>query len=182
MRIFLEVEMHALLRQTTANLKSHKLPSALILVTLLATATLLTLALITFRTASGAYERLFERTNGAHLWFYLDPRRVTAEEATQALTDLAGLEGTTGVMHALSVSLFVGEEAMRGQELREWPGEAMDIARPLLVAGRAPEPGETNAVVLDRNVAAAYELKVGETIDLMTPNGRYPLTIVGLQA
>ena len=173
--------MRAILRQIKANLKSQRSQLVLVLATLLAAATLLTLALITFRTASGAYDRLFERTHGAHLWLYLDSRRVTVEEVVQVLAELAGVEETTGVIHALSVNLYLGEESLRSQELREWPDEAASVAHPLLIAGRAPEPGETDAIVLDRNVAATYELKVGDTIDLMTPDGRQPLNIVGLQ-
>ena len=70
--------MVAVIRQTKANLRSNKLQSALILVTLLASAALLTVALSTAYVAQGAYDRLFARTLGAHLWLDLDPERVTA--------------------------------------------------------------------------------------------------------
>jgi hypothetical protein len=67
-----EVPMQAMIRQAKANLQSHKLQSALIASTLFAAATLLSLALVTLYTARGGYNRLFERTHGAHLWLYLD--------------------------------------------------------------------------------------------------------------
>jgi putative ABC transport system permease protein len=173
--------MYAILRQVKANVRSHKLQSVLIFVTLFAAATLLTLALITMHTARGGYDRLFRRTHGAHLWLYLDPERVTAGEAQEVLTDLPGVEADTGAMPTLFPALYAGEELMKSEELREWPGEAATVARPLLIAGRAPEPGEKDVVVLDRNVAAYFGQDVGDTIDLWTPNGRRTLTVVGLQ-
>jgi len=173
--------MHAITRQISANLRSHKLQSVLVFVTLLAAATLLTLALITFRTARGTYDRLFERTRGAHVWIYLDPRRVTVEQAAQSLADLPGVEATTGAIRSFSRPFYIGEGSTLGQELREWPDEAVTVARPLIVAGRVPEAGERDAIALDRNVAAFYNVDVGDTVDVMTPNGRHPLTVVGLQ-
>jgi putative ABC transport system permease protein len=146
--------MRAIFRQVEANLKSRRLQSALILLTLLAATTLLTLALLTFHTASGAYNRLFERSHGAHVWVYLDPWQVTGEQSERQLADLPGVEATTGVIRSLSSRLKVGGESTLGQELREWPAETIAVARPLLVAGRVPERGERDAIVLDRNVAA----------------------------
>jgi len=172
--------MRAIMRQVRANLKSRKLQSALILLTLFAAATLLTVALSTLHTAQGAYERLFQRTQGAHLWLYLDPERVAAEEADLTLAGIPDVEATTGVIRSLSATLFVGEERLGGQRLREWWDETVTVGRPLLVAGRAPEPGETEAIVLDRNVAAAHHVQVGDTIDLLAPDGRRPLSVVGL--
>jgi putative ABC transport system permease protein len=176
-----EAEVYAILRQVKANVRSHKLQSALICLTLFAAATLLTMALITLHTARGGYHRLFKRTHGAHLWLYLEPGRVTAEEAQAALTDLPGVEASTGVMSTLFPALYAGEELMKSEEVREWPGEAAAVARSLLVAGRAPEPGEKRVIVLDRNVAALFGKDVGDTIDLGTPDGRHSLAVVGLQ-
>lgn len=172
--------MHAIIRQAKANLKSHRLQATLILLTLFAAATLLTVALSTWRSVQGAYDRLFERTHGAHLWLYLDPRRATVEQAQTALANLSGVQDTTGVMRYLRATLFAGEDRLSGHHLRVWPDEAVTVGRPLLVAGRIPRPGETNAIVLDRNVAVVHDVKVGDRISLLLPDGRRPLTVVGL--
>lgn len=171
--------MHAIIRQAKANLKSHKLQAVLILVTLFAAATLLTVALSTFHSTQGAYDRLFKRTHGAHLWLYLDPERVTAEKAEALLTDLPGVEATTGAMRYIRATLFMGEERVSGLHLRAWPDETATVARPLLVAGRAPLMGEIDAIVLDRNVAAAHDIDVGDSVSLLLPAGQRPLTVVG---
>jgi putative ABC transport system permease protein len=172
--------MVAVLRQTKANLRSSTLQSALILVTLLASASLLTVALSTAYVAQGAYDRLFARTHGAHLWLDLDPARVTAYQAEQVLANLSGVEATTGVMPALYAVLFLEDGRQGNQLLREWPVESVRVSRPWLVAGRAPEAGETDAIVLDRNVAAVHDTQVGDTIGLLTEQGRRSLRVVGL--
>lgn len=172
--------MHAIIRQTKANLKSHKLQAALILLTLLAATTLLTLALSTLHTAQGAYDRLFQRTRGAHLWLRLDPRWVTAEEAGQTLAGLANVEATTAVMRQVRGTLFKADgERLSANMLREWPQET-GVGRLLLVSGRAPQPGETDAIALDRNVANAHSVKVGDVLDLLTPGELHSLTVIGL--
>lgn len=171
--------MHAIIRQAKANLKSHKLQAVLILVTLFAAATLLTVALGTFHSAHGAYDRLFRRTRGAHLWLYLDPERVSAQEAEELLAELPGIEETTGAMHYIRATLFAGEERLSGHHLRTWPDETITVGRPLLVAGRAPQPDETDVIVLDRNVAVAHDIDVGDSIGLLLPTGRRSLAVVG---
>ncbi|MGD9098908.1 MAG: FtsX-like permease family protein [Anaerolineae bacterium] len=171
--------MHAIIRQTKANLKSHKLQAALILLTLCAATALLTLALSTLNTAQGAYDRLFQRTRGAHLWLDLDAERVSEDEAARILAGLPGVEATTAVMRQTTGILFWGEERLGNQRFREWPQET-GVSRLLLVGGRAPEPGETDAITLNRNVAATHGIKIGDKVDLLTPDGRRTLTIVGL--
>jgi putative ABC transport system permease protein len=172
--------MRAIIRQAKANLGSRRLQSALTLLTLAAAATLLTVSLCTLRTAQGAYGRLFERTNGAHVWLRLRPDRVTADEAVSILSDLPGVEATTAAMRGIRTDLFVGEERERGELMREWPDETVVVARPLVVAGRPPQPGESDVIVLDRNAAVAYRVEVGDTIGILTPQGRRSLTVVGL--
>jgi len=172
--------MRAIIRQAKANLRSRRLQSAFTLLTLAAAATLLTVSLCTLRTAQGAYGRLFERTNGAHVWLRLRPDRVTAADAVSILSDLPGVEATTAVMRGVRTDLFVGEERQRGELMREWPDETVAVARPLVVAGRTPQPGETGVIVLDRNAAVAYGAEVGDVIGILTPEGRRSLTVVGL--
>ncbi len=172
--------MQAVIRQAQANVRGNALQSAVILVTLFAATTVLTLALSTFRVAQGAYERLFERTNGAHVWLYLNPDQVSANETERIVGSLPGVVGITGVMRGLSSDLFLGEERLRGELLREWPADRYTDGRPLLVAGRAPRPGEINVIVMDRNEAVDYGVGVGDRVELLTPDGKRPLTVVGL--
>ena len=172
--------MNVIIRQAIANLRSHRLQGWLIFITLTAASALLTLSLSTMQSTQGAYDRLFERTHGAHLWLYLNPNWVTEDQVAQAVNEIAGVEDSTPVMRSVYADIFAGGRRYRGEELREWPDEAMTVGQPLLVAGRAPQPGETNVIMLDRNWAAEEQVNIGEIIEVLTPAGRQRLTVIGL--
>ena len=171
--------MTAVIRQARANLRGHRLQTWLVFLTLLAAATLLTLALSTFRTAQGAYDRLFERSHGAHLWLELNPALTSAETVESVLTSLPGVQETTSPRTYLFARLLAGE-APEEVRLGEWPGESVTVGRPLLMAGRVPQPGEADAIALDRNFAVESNLSVGDAIKLLTPTGWRPMTVSGL--
>jgi putative ABC transport system permease protein len=175
----MEVKVTVILRQVRADIRSHRLQSALIVVSLSAAAVLMTTALSTFRTAQGCYDRLFQRTHGAHLWLELDPSLVPPEEAEQVLAHLAHVEATTGATSYLFARLSI-EGKLEEIRLGEWPDEPVSVERPLLMAGHPPQPGVTGRIVLDRNMANELDLDVGDTVDLLTPSGWQPLTVSGL--
>ena len=172
--------MRAILKQAIANLSSRKLQIVLILITLSAAGTLLTLALTTVHSTQGAYQRLFERTKGAHLWLNLNPTLTSKEQTNRVLDNLPGVEAITPIMHTISGTLFLGETRLGGIQLREWPKDPMPVDQHILMEGREPNPGEKMVIVLYRDTAKAYNSSVGDIIDILTPSGRVPLTIIGL--
>jgi len=171
--------MNAILRKVKANLRAHKLQAVLVFFTLFAAATLLTVALCTLYTAQGAFDRLFERTNAAHLWLLLDPVALPQREIEATLAEIPGVEATGRAYRTISTTLFLDGVRESGPGLRNWPDESDSVARPLLVDGHAPLPGETDAIVLDRNAAVEYGVDVGDTIGVLTPSGRQDLKVVG---
>ncbi|NIM95607.1 MAG: FtsX-like permease family protein [Anaerolineales bacterium] len=172
--------MNAILRQIKANFRGHKLQSALILLTLFASATLLTVALNTLNVAQRSFDNLFNRTHAPHLWLLLDPRALPTEELERVLTELPGVEQSSRAYRTISTTLFLGELRESGPALRDWPDPSDPIGRPLLIEGRPPYSGETDAIVLDRNAAVANDVHVGELIGILTPSGRINLEVVGL--
>jgi putative ABC transport system permease protein len=172
--------MKAILRQMKANLRSHKLQAVLLSITLLAAATLLTVAMNTFDTAQNAFDRLFDRTHAPHLWLVLDPQALPVDEFERTLTDLPGVEQTGRAYRTVPTTLFLGDVREIGPALRYWPDESDAVGYPLLVEGRIPDPGETDVLVLDYNRAVEYDVQVGDAIGVLTPNGRQDLTIIGL--
>ncbi|HEY69953.1 MAG TPA: ABC transporter permease [Anaerolineae bacterium] len=172
--------MKAIIRQMKANLRSHRLQAVLLSVTLLAAATLLTVALHTFDTAQNAFDRLFDRTHAPHLWLVLDPQAMPVEELERTLAHLPGVEQTGRGYRTVPTTLFLGDVREIGPALRHWPDEDDAVGHPLLVEGRIPEPGETDVLVLDYNRAVEYDVQIGDAIGVLTPTGRQDLTIIGL--
>ena len=132
------------------------------------------------QSTQGGYERLFNRTNGAHLWLSLDPDVVDTEEVQKSLLSIRGVEGITPIMHTVSGTLFLGDDRLSGVLLREWPSEPINVDRPLLLEGRAPTDNEKDVALLYRDIAITHGVQVGDKISVLTENGPYPLTVTGL--
>jgi putative ABC transport system permease protein len=156
------------------------LQAGLILLTLCAAATLLTISLSTLYVAQGAYDRLFERTHSAHLWLYLNSEIASGTQFEQTLTNLPGVVQASPAFRTISTTFFFSKRSESGLLLREWPADPQAVAHPLLVAGRPPLPEERNTIILDHNVATHFNVIVGDAIEVLTPTGRRPLTVVGL--
>lgn len=170
--------MSALSRQVRANLRRGRLQTVLLCLTVLASSALLAVALVTFTAAGGAYERLHDRVDGAHLWLDLEPAAVTHEQLA-SLGDLPGVVATTEPRTTVASTLRVGTERS-WLLLRDWPGADVDVARTIVVEGREPGEAETAALALDRNLARHLDVAVGDQMQLLTPNGWVDLDVVGL--
>ncbi len=171
--------MRAIWRQAKADLYSRRTQSALILLTLIAAATLITAGLAAANSVRALFERAFAAANGAHLWVYLQGDEATQAQAASRLAALPGVEASTGLRKVLYGTMFVGDE----HEYISLTGlgpEPPTISRPIIVAGGYFAPGAGAVILLDHNLARARKLHVGDTIDFLTAAGRRPLTIVGL--
>ena len=171
--------MGAVGRQARANLSSGRVQTALVAVTVLGASALLTVALATFGSASGAFERLHERVDGAHLWLYLDPDVVDVDTDVLPLADLPGVRAMTEPRPSITSRIRVGDE-QQWLDIRDWPGEDVAVARTVVVEGRAPSGGEDDTLVLDRNLAERYDVAVGDRIDLLVPDGWSTVEVVAL--
>ncbi len=171
--------MDPILRQARAEVRSHPLQSLLLILVLAAAAFLGTVALQAPAALTGAYERLLATTREAHLILVLDPRRVDLQEVRRQLAALPPVEGVRGPVPLAYADLLLGGTRVRHQ-IRRWPEDEGAVGRPLLVAGRPPEPDEADALLLDRNVAVYYGIDVGERVEIRTSQGWVPLKVVGL--
>lgn len=171
--------MNAILRQTLANFRTQKLQAMLNWLTLFAAATLLTIAMCTINLAQGAFDRLFQITNAPHLWLTLNPA-LPAEDVEATIATLPGVIETGRAYRTISSTMFLGEIWESGPALRDWPDITDTVGRPLLTSGRAPQPGETGVIVLERNHSLDYGVVVGDFIGVLTPNGRQDLQVIGL--
>lgn len=172
--------MSPIMQQVKANLRNRRLQTAFIFITLFTAATLFTVGLYSSRSTRGLYEQLFDRTNGAHIWIYLDENLVSPVKITTILDSLPNVEATTGVISSLPVKLTLNGEPIKSH-LRPWPSKGRVVAQPLLVAGRAPAPAAKDEIVLDYNVATRYRIAIGDTVEILFPDKlHYSLQVVGL--
>jgi putative ABC transport system permease protein len=166
--------------QARANLRRGRLQAVLVLVTITAAAALLTVATSTLGAATGGYDRLFERTDGAHLWLQVDTAVVDGPTLVDELGQLPGVVATTtprATVRGADLRLGEGRATVH---VREWVAEAEPVARLALLAGQAPT--RADEIALDHNVVATHGLEMGGRVDLLTGEGWQPLTLTAVTA
>ncbi len=170
--------MRAIFRQAKADIFSRRLQSSLILLTIIAATTLLTLALTTLRSASGPFDRTFRALNGAHLWLHFDLEEVDEASLAQ-VRRLPLVAESTELCHQAWARAVLGEEKT-GIFLHTMPPQPPAVSSLLITAGRYLQAGDSTGAVVDKNLAEHFGVRTGDTIQVITPQGKKGLTVVGL--
>jgi len=171
--------MFAVYCQAKANLLTHRIQSALILSTIIGAAVLLTIGFTTLNSAQKPFESVFAEANGAHLWINLRGNEAEISESATKLAALPGVEASTGLRRVTLGTLFMGND--HETVLLEGAGPTLSqVARPIVTAGRYFTATDHNAIILDRNLAQARNISIGDTVEFLTSQGREPLLVIGL--
>jgi len=99
--------------------------------------------------------------------------------AAATLAVLPGVEASTGIRRTKVGELFIRDE--HTTVLLE--GISIDqplVSRPIVTTGRYFIADDTDAVILDKNLALDWNIAVGDMVEFLTPKGRRSLTVVGL--
>jgi putative ABC transport system permease protein len=170
--------MRAILKKARADILSRPTISLLIIVTVATSAALLTLALATLMNLSAPYDQAFEQLNAAHVWIYLDRKRV-------ARRDIERIRELPGVAQSTDLRYYVTTRAdLRGNQvavsLRAIPLETPDVNQLLLEEGRRLAPHQAE-LLSSTDLDDLYKLSVGETIGLTRADGKkVNLPVIGL--
>ncbi len=166
----------AVFRKMWANLRSRWFQTTLIFLILVIAAVTSSLALSIRSSTSQVWQRTFDATNGAHMWFI-----ARSEEGD--LTPLKSLPAVTASTDAYPVAR--GFSLSKDNDKYEllilgYPAELPAISKPQLTSGRWLETGKSNEVVLDRSLARNLNINVGEQIAIPTSLGNQSFDVVGL--
>ncbi len=172
--------MSAVARQARANLRRGRAQAALLVVIVAAAATLLTVAFATMDATGGAYERLFDRTDGAHLWMELDPAVADADDARARLLDQPGVIDATSLRPTIRGADLRFDEGRTTVHVREWIPAGDRVGGLAIVAGAAPTGSDQ--IALDINVATTHDLEVGDSLEVLTDRGWRLATVTAFTA
>jgi putative ABC transport system permease protein len=168
--------MRGIFRKALSDLRGRPMQAVLLFVVVAAAAATLSLALNVQASASKPYERLREESNGADVW-------VTAYGENVDLRLLSQIEGVEEVGEPYPISwqnygIRNGEKKQQialvglGAELPEFD-------HPVVTRGRWLGANGTNEIVVDAGAANILNLRIGQEISLLTPDGSRPFTVVG---
>jgi len=168
----------AILRKIRADLLNRRLATALVTLTILASAALLTLTVTTLNSMSDSFERTFAALNGAHLWLYFN-RDVTSRSDVARVEELPGVAGSTGLRVSHTARAELGAEHVL-VSLRQMEAQQPSINALLITAGRYLTADDARGVVMDKRLAERFGVQPGDTVLISTDTGDWPLQVVGL--
>ena len=171
--------MDAILPKIKADIISRPLISLLIVVTIIAASTLLTLALATLLHLNSPYDKTFTELNGAHLWLYFKSDRIRQRDIKQ-IEVLPGVVASTGVQYSVQSRVRIGDTRV-SSSLRVLPDEAEPrVNRLLMQQGRYLIP-RRQEIVANEDFGYFYQLGVGDIVGVTGSDGKEAaLPVAGL--
>ena len=166
----------AIFRKALSDIRGRPLQVVLLFLVIAAAATTLSVALNVQASAAKPYERLREESNGADAWV----NAVSSSADFGRLNDLDSVEEVWRTVPRLVRELRHPqrryEAAGRPRRHGARPAGVRPSCRDARTVARRGRPDE---LVIDSGAANILDLKVGQQIDLLTPSGNRPFTVVG---
>jgi putative ABC transport system permease protein len=170
--------MDAILQKIKADIISRPRISALILLTIVLTSTLLTLALATLMNMNAPYDKAVAELNAAHVWLHFDRERVGQRDIARIKT-LPGVVESTGLRHSVTSRVQIRDIRV-GVSIRAIPLDPPQVNRLLVQEGRHLAPDRTE-MLASKDLDDLYQLAVGEAIRVTRSDGsEVELPVIGL--
>ena len=170
--------MDAVLQKIRADITSRPLVSILIITTIIAASTLLTLALATLMNVSAPYDKSFRELNAAHLWLYFNRDRVRSRDI-ERIEALPGVVESTGLQYSVTSRVRIHDTRV-WTSLRVMPVETPAVNRLLVQDGRYLASHQTE-ILASKDLNDLYHLSVGDAVGVTRLDGkRMSLPVIGL--
>jgi putative ABC transport system permease protein len=167
--------VHATLRWIRADLRTRPGQALLSVSVVAGVVTALILSITLLAGAMDPWKGLFTRSGGAHVWIHA--------RAGTDLAPLASMDGVTGVAGPYRTAVATG--VRQGQraplELRAMESMLPKIGRPVLAEGRWLDTDRPGGVVLERTLARAMRIDLGDELSVRGLNGvGHDLPVIGI--
>lgn len=170
--------MDAIVEKIKADITSRPAISILIVITIIAASTLLTLALATLMNLGAPYDRSFEELNGAHLWLYFDRGKIRSRDIDQ-IEALPGVVESTGLQYSVTNRVRIHDIRV-WTSLRVTPVEPPAVNRLLVQDGHCLT-SQRSEILAGRDLNDVYNLSVGDTVEITRWDGKkVELPVIGL--
>ncbi|MEU3519917.1 FtsX-like permease family protein [Streptomyces sp. NPDC006654] len=163
--------MRAMARWAHADLRRHRGEALLLVLATLGIVASLLLATALFTYATNPWQRVFTRSNGAHVWIH-----TVARADTSRLSTLEGVDAVAGPYATQSANL-TAHGVRATVELRATPS-LPSVSRPELTSGHWLRAGDPDGVVLETHLARVLLAGPGDT--LVLSGAARTLTVLGI--
>jgi putative ABC transport system permease protein len=170
--------MNAVIQKIKADILHRPVMSLLIVATIFASSTLLTLAVATLMHLNAPYDRSFETLNAAHLWLYFD-RRAISRRDIERVASMPSVTANTGLRYAVPSRVELRDTHV-WTSLRAIPESPAEVNRLFIQEGTRFGP-DRQALLASKDLDDLYDLSVGERITVTgADNAAIGMPVVGL--
>ena len=170
--------MEAVIQKIKADILRRPVMSLLIVVTVFAASTLLTLAVATLMNLSAPYDRSFTSLNAAHLWLHLDRSAISRRDVDR-IAAMPGVTASTGLRYGVVTRVQLRDQYV-WVGLRAIPEEPAEVNRLFVKTGTRIRP-DRQELLASKDLDDLYDLSIGETITVTAANQEaVGLPVVGL--
>ncbi len=127
-----------------------------------------------YQSLTASYETMFDRVGFADLWVTAAPEGLEATLAADPAVEAAE------VRHTVDVPFRIGDRRLVGRVVGV--PEGATVNQVMVLDGAMFDPSAADQVVADQHLARAFQLEVGDTVEVATPVGWRPVTVVGIGA
>ncbi|MGW6784361.1 FtsX-like permease family protein [Streptomyces sp. NPDC054987] len=166
--------MRATLRWAQADFRAHRGEALFVVLASAGVIASLLLAGALFGYAANPWQRVFNQSQGAHIWLHTRAGADTDVDALAAVDGVAALSGP----YRTAATTIESRGARAAVTLRAAAAEPPQIGRPLVAEGRWLDPPDTGgtgsaagSVVLETSVARALWAEPGDTVRVTGPDG-----------
>lgn len=170
--------MEAVLQKIKADIFSRPKISLLIILTVLSSSMLLTLAMVTLINTNAPYDKTFEELNAAHVWIYLNRDKLSKRDV-ERIEALPNIVESTGLRYNVLSRVRIGDTRI-WVSLRAVPLEQPSVNRLLIQEGRYLTPYQEE-LLASKDLKDWHDLSLDEPIGVTRTDGKeVDLPVVGL--
>jgi putative ABC transport system permease protein len=167
--------VRASLRWQLADLRAHRAQAVLMVLVTAVIALTLILSNALLLSATNPWQRIFNQSQGAHVWLHVRPGVNTAP-----LARLDGVTAVAGPYRTAPVTLVRSADKIPLEVRAEGPATP-EVSRPVVRTGRWLDPAVGDGIVLESSLARSTWSGVGDTVTVRTVDGAlHTLRVIGV--
>lgn len=169
----------AIWSRVRADLRGRRVQTGSVALIVALSTLLVGLGLVVFGSAQAPFDRLFTQLNGAHLWLNTSPQAQFTQAQLTAIREVPNVIATTGLEQAAQGYILLGPNKLRAN-LISFPAQQPPVGQLGMTQGKGLSTSDPGGVIIDQAFATAHDLRVGETLTLVTANGQEQVHVRGI--
>jgi putative ABC transport system permease protein len=162
-----------------ADLRGRRVQTISVALVVALSTLLIGLGLVVFASVQAPFDTLFTQLNGAHLWLYSSAPTPLTPTQLDAITQAPNVTGAAEVEEQARGYVLLGANKLTA-DLISFPTQQPAIGKLLMTQGSMLSADNPTGVIVDQAFATAHNLRVNDTLALVTASGQQQVRVRGI--